>query len=319
MVSTILHTRGSNALARELLNARGMCLPRQIIPGSAYMLTRRCTQRQFLMRPDPETNNAFIYCLADAAQRTEMIVLLSMAEANHHHTEVFDRYGRLPEFMEHFHKMFARSQNVLRGREENFWAAEEPCVVRLLDRETAIAKLIYIASNPVKDGLVERAHHWPGVNGYVNLVSGRPLRARRPRHFFRGAGKMPESIELKLTIPEEIGRADEVIAEVRAGVQAVERAAAEERKRTGARVLGRKTVLQQSWKATPRTIKPRSKVRPRFAGMRDALTAAVFAYRAFVEAYRDARRCLLARLPAVFPVGTYRLAPLAGPPTGPSG
>jgi len=31
------------------------------------MITRRCTQRQFLMRPDPVTNNAFIYCLAVAA------------------------------------------------------------------------------------------------------------------------------------------------------------------------------------------------------------------------------------------------------------
>jgi len=34
-----------------------------------YMITRRCTQRQFLMRPDDETNNAFIYCLAEAASR----------------------------------------------------------------------------------------------------------------------------------------------------------------------------------------------------------------------------------------------------------
>jgi triacylglycerol lipase len=33
------------------------------------MITRRCTQRQFLLRPDPATNNAFVYCLAVAAQR----------------------------------------------------------------------------------------------------------------------------------------------------------------------------------------------------------------------------------------------------------
>ena len=29
------------------------------------MITRRCTQRQFLLRPDQATNNAFIYCPAE--------------------------------------------------------------------------------------------------------------------------------------------------------------------------------------------------------------------------------------------------------------
>ena len=31
-----------------------MSIPRQVLPGSTYMITRRCTQRQFLMRPDRE-------------------------------------------------------------------------------------------------------------------------------------------------------------------------------------------------------------------------------------------------------------------------
>jgi len=44
-------------------------LARPVVPGSTYMITRRCTQRQFLMRPDGETNNAYVYCLAVAARR----------------------------------------------------------------------------------------------------------------------------------------------------------------------------------------------------------------------------------------------------------
>jgi hypothetical protein len=35
-----------------------MASPRQVLPGGTYMITRR-TQRQFLLRPDPEINNAF--------------------------------------------------------------------------------------------------------------------------------------------------------------------------------------------------------------------------------------------------------------------
>jgi hypothetical protein len=51
-------------------------LPRQVIPRQFYLVTRRCTQRQFLLRPDAATNNAFLYCLITAALRSEIDVLL---------------------------------------------------------------------------------------------------------------------------------------------------------------------------------------------------------------------------------------------------
>ncbi len=297
-----------------------MAQPRQVLPGQFHQLTRRCAQRQFLLRPDDATNNAFIYCLAEAAQRFEIDILMTNAESNHHHTTVFDRHGRYPAFMEHFHKMLARSQNALRGRWENFWAAEEPCVTRLLDRETVIAQMVYAAANPVKDGLVERVHHWPGVNGYRYLLSGRPLRAKRPRHFFRNPGPMPEIVELTLTIPPELGPADDVIAEVRAGVEAVERRAAEERQRTGKRVLGRRRVLEQSWKDSPASVEPRRTLRPRFAGRVGERMAALVGYKAFLAEYRDARARWLTGLRAMFPRGTYWLTrfaavPVTGPPS----
>src|SRR5262249_31968061 len=113
---------------------------------------------------------------------------------------VFDRHGRCSEFAEHFHKMMARSQNALRGRWENFWSSGEPGIVRLVDRQDVIAKLVYAAINPVKDRLVDRVHHWPGVHGYRTLLSGRPLRAHRPRHFFRNRSPMPEVVTLELTV-----------------------------------------------------------------------------------------------------------------------
>src|SRR5688572_31174995 len=57
--------------------AGAMTLPREVIPRRFYMVTRRCTQRQLLLRPDDETNNAFLYCLAEAAQRFGVEVLLT--------------------------------------------------------------------------------------------------------------------------------------------------------------------------------------------------------------------------------------------------
>jgi hypothetical protein len=41
------------------------------------MITRRCTQLQFLLRPDEETNNAYLYCLAVAAKRFRNEVLFT--------------------------------------------------------------------------------------------------------------------------------------------------------------------------------------------------------------------------------------------------
>jgi len=98
-----------------------MSMPRRIVPRRVYMVTRRCTQRQFLLRPDRETTNAFIYCLALAAGRTDMRFLAFLAHSNHHHTIVVDTSGPMPEFLELFHTLVAMHQNVLRGRWENLW------------------------------------------------------------------------------------------------------------------------------------------------------------------------------------------------------
>ena len=34
-----------------------MTLPRQVVPGRDYMVTRRCSERRFFLRPDDDTNN----------------------------------------------------------------------------------------------------------------------------------------------------------------------------------------------------------------------------------------------------------------------
>ena len=183
----------------------------------------------FLLRPDSATNNAFIYCLAVAAALFGIDVLFTLAESIHHHTVIFDRYGHVSRFSEHFHKLVARSQNALRGRWEKFWAAGEPCVTRLLDPETVIKKIVYAATNPVKDRLVERVHHWPGASSLAAFLHGREMIATRPGHFFRNPGPMPKTVRLRIVIPSELGPADDVIRQVRAGIDATEKQVAADR------------------------------------------------------------------------------------------
>ena len=136
------------------------------------------------MRPDHETNNAFIYCLALAARKASVSIVCVGTTSNHYHAVVVDRSGRLPQFLEHFHKLFAKHQNALRGRWEAFWASEQTSVVELVKSEDVLGKIVYAIANPVTSHLVERVHHWPGVESLTAIDRNVPLTASKPIRFF---------------------------------------------------------------------------------------------------------------------------------------
>ena len=275
------------------------------------MITRRCTQRQFLMRPDRETNNAFIYCLAVAAERFGIRVLFTVAMSNHHHTGIYDPDGCYPAFIEHFHKLFAKCQNALRGRWENFWSSEQTSVVRLVDPNDVIDKMTYALSNPVKDNLVDRAHHWPGVTSLQFLLHARPLTASRPKHFFREEGPMPEVVSLSFARPEGFGHlsATEFATMMLERIRAAEEAASAERRRAGTAVVGRKNVLAQRWSDRPGNREVRRNLSPRVAARSKwSRMEALLRNRAFRDAYTAARASFAAGIrDVIFPAGTYWL------------
>ncbi len=286
-----------------------MTLPRQVLPGKYLFLTRSCSQRLFLLRPDDETNNAFVYCLAEAAQRFEIELLAAQQMSNHHHTVMFDRYGRVVEFMAHFHKMLAKCQNALRGRWENMWSSEQPCVVELVEPSDIIDKIIYVATNPVLDQLVDRVDHWPGAKLVRSMLLQEPLEAYRPAHFFRSNGRMPEKVSLQFTIPAELGETADVIAHLRTRIAEVEAEEARKRLQKGTRVLGRSRVLKQRWSDSPNTLEPRRNLRPRIAARSQwARIEAINRNSEFLSAYREARAAWLKGTPIPFPPGTYWLA-----------
>jgi putative transposase len=279
------------------------------------MISRRVTQRLLLMRPDSATNNAFLYCLIEAALRFQIDIVVSCAMSNHHHTVIFDRWGRYPQFIERFHKLMARSQNALRGRWENFWSAGQTSVVRLVDREDVLRKAVYAATNPVKDLLVERVQQWPGVNTLSALVRGTTLKASLPRHFFRRGKAMPESVELKMALPPELGPSETFIAELSSRVGDVERAVLAERLSSGRSILGRRQVLRQKWNARPATSEPRRALSPRVAAHdKWRRIETLLEDRMWRRAYADARASWLEGRPALFPTGTYWLRRFANVP-----
>ncbi|CAN5844977.1 hypothetical protein BH11MYX3_BH11MYX3_13880 [soil metagenome] len=290
-------------------------VPREVLPGRFYMITRRCAQRMFLLRPDEATVRAYLYCLIEAAQRYGIEILTSTMMSNHHHTIIFDRDGRIVEFVEHFHKMLAQCLNRYRGRSENFWSSYGLSMVHLVDRADVIDKLIYVAGNPVKDGLVERVHHWPGFNGLNALMTGHTIHATRPRFYFRVNGKMPAEVSMRFALPQELSNHEEALQRLQDGVAELESSQAEMRARTGKRVLGRRRVLRQSWRDAPTSQKSVSDINPRVAA-RDKWSRieALGRSKVFQHAYRKAREALLAGSPIPFPPGTYWLRRFAGVP-----
>jgi len=292
-------------------------MPRRIVPGRVYMVTRRCTQRQFLLRPDRETTNAFLYCLALAAQRTEMRMLAFLAHSNHHHTVVVDTRGRMPEFLELFHKLVAKHQNVLRGRWENFWASEPTSVVELVGTEDIVAKMAYALTNPVKDGLIDRADQWPGASSLPANMGDRPLRAHRPRHFFRTDGDLPEAIILKIERPPGFDHLSQIEWRMLLAdrIHAIEAVTRDQRQSEGRRVMGRAAVLKQRPTDRPLSREVRRQVGPRLACVNKwARIEAIQRSKAFLSAYRVARELWKAGVAAIFPTGTYWLRKFAGVP-----
>jgi REP element-mobilizing transposase RayT len=285
-----------------------MTAPRQVVPGRFLFITRRCTQREFLLRPDAATNNAFTYILAVAAARFEMVVVLSQMMSNHHHTIIYDPHGREVEFREYLHQLLARCQNALRGRWENLWSSEEPCTIEVVSREDLLEKLIYVATNPVKHGLVEKVHQWPGPKFVAALFSGRPLHAVRPAHFFREDGVMPATAELVLQLPDDFEDRDAFLAELKRGIEAAELQYAHQRRLSGQRVIGRRGILRQSWRDNPTSREPRRTLRPRVAARNVWRRIAVLQRnKEWEEAYRTARLLMKAGFDVEFPYGTYWL------------
>ena len=244
-----------------------MAYPRCILPGKTWFLTRRCTQRQFLLRPGKRTNQAYLYCLAEAAERHGIVLVSAVAMSNHSHVVCIDARGELSAFLQRFHMLLSKVMNCHLGRWENFWAAEPTCSVRCVGADDAFGKMIYGLTNPVKAQLVQHARDWPGASSLGAQLSDKTLVVERPRWFFDAEGSMPEVVTLRFGRPRGFEHLSQQAwaDKIREAVSAAETAAMEARRRGGGRVLGRRAVLKQSPFGWPGGFEPRRNVRPEVA------------------------------------------------------
>jgi REP element-mobilizing transposase RayT len=288
-----------------------MTAPRQIIAGRTYLVTRRCTQRRFLLRPSPIVNKIISYCLAVAAQRYGVRLHVVMFLSNHYHLVLTDVRGELPKFMEWLNRHIARALNATMGRWENLFDNSKYSCVHLADEGAVWARLGYTLVNPVAAGLVPRVGKWPGVWTHINAIGAAGRTIDRPRQFFRTDGDLPDQVLLDFTQPPCFGAMSttEFRRRLKEVVGAAQQAAVDHVLGQGRTFLGERGVLRQDPESSPTTKAPRRQRNPRIA-CRDKKTriAAIKALQQFERCYRAARTAWRdGDLAAVFPAGTYWL------------
>lgn len=307
-----------------------MTLPRQVFAGRVVMVTRRCVQRQFLLRPDDVTDQVLTFCLGLAAQRFGIEVFCFVALSNHYHMGLRDPGGQLPRFMALFDSLVARALNCHRQRGENLWALGSYSAVTLADEQAVLDKLVYMTCNPCAGDLVARPEQWPGLITLPEDLCRRELVARRPTIFFSQPGiddeldttaageakrrhgprdLMPDEVRLRLSRPPGFEDLDDEAFRRLVAARVAERVRelTELRRRRGRRVLGPRAILRQRPTDSPGSSAPAFSLNPRLA-CRDRWRMAELR-QGLVQFWRDhheaSARFRAGERNVLFPAGTW--------------
>jgi REP-associated tyrosine transposase len=279
-----------------------MSSPRRVVPGATYLVTRRCYQRTFRLRPSPQTTHILAYCLAVALEKTEVVLHAVCFMSNHHHRVVTDPRGELPNFLRELHRLTAKAMNASQGQWENLCSAEPCSAVGLADDEDIVDKIGYVAVNPVAAGLVTKPEQWPGLS----LWTDGAVMVAQPEAYFRHGGECPESVSLRIVSPRVqqpgrwLGRVQSAIANKVAQAHCKMRAA-------GRAFVGRAAVLAQSFVKRAKSFEPKRIIVPTVAAKNPKARRTLLAIqKAFRMAYRQALDAWKAGArDSVFPFGTW--------------
>ncbi len=305
-----------------------MTLPRLLKPDTTYLVTRRCLERRFRLRPEQAVNDLLDYLIGYAALQSGVEIVAMVAMSSHLHFVLHDPDTGLADFMERLGSLSARALNVLHGQVGQMWEAGSYSAVPLETRGEIVEKIAYVLANPTKAGLVATPEEWPGLITHVDSL-GRGMRpVKRPGYFFREDGEerrqgerdqrpsgwsdtpLPGAVVWELALPPGFDDADELQRQVKVALEEKLAKIHTDRRRTGKRAfLGAKRVQAQSILDTPASTEELFRLNPRLA-FRDwtrraqacsGWLAFQFGYRAALKDYREGNH------EAEFPFGTYAM------------
>ncbi len=283
-----------------------MTNPRVRIPGQSAHLIRRCRRGQHLLTPCAATNAVMAYEIAHSSLHADVQVSGAMIMSNHYHIMVYDRHGSRSDFLQKLNRDITRRLKRRYDYEGSTWEAKQFTDVAVgACRE--LATLVYIWTNPVKDGLVEHPDDWPGFQIQPEDWGKERIIKKPDRHYGRSGPK-----QIKFTPQPPTGLRHLPLEEARA-IAIEQRDArlkelATQRKRSKQRVKGRRAVLNTSHTFVPSSAPVSEGSCNRFSfecPKTEALVEQL--YRDFLDDYETQRQRWVLGQDAEFPCGTLEL------------
>lgn len=283
-----------------------MTAPREVLPNTTYLITRRCSERRFFLKPLQIVTQAFGYLVAVVAGRYGIQVHAACVLSNHYHLVITDPKATLPHFVQELNGSLARFLNRLYHRKESVFPPGSYSAVELADEESVLEGSAYVLANPAMAALVVQARQWPGLWSAPEEIGGAPRTFERPKLFFDPKGAMPAVATLRFTVPRGFER--EPFRKALTGrVEARERVAAEVLKAAKRKPLGVRKIMAQSPNGRPTAEDKPSGRKNGFSAAKKEVAEAVRerrkafqdAYRAALHAFQDGKRWTR------FPLGTF--------------
>lgn len=170
---------------------------RYIPPGGSLVeVTCRTQQRRLLLRPSRELNEIVVGVLGRALDLYPVQLVAAAFLSNHYHLLLWVESSLvLSRFMCHLDGNLSREVGRLHGWPQSLWERRYDAIVVSDEEEAQVARLHYVLSQGVKEGLVRRPEDWPGVHCARSLRSGEPLDGfwfdRSREYAVRRLGKKP--------------------------------------------------------------------------------------------------------------------------------
>lgn len=182
--------------------------PRFVPPGALVEITARTVGGRYLLRPGEALNAGILAVLGRALSLCEVELHAVAFMSNHWHALLTVCDARaLSRFVQHVHSNVARLVHRLHGWDGSVFGKAAYIVVRASAEE---ARLRYVLSQGVKEGLVRRCVEWPGVHCARALLEQETLvgrwRDRKREHRIRagggrGGGRAPLPAEVETPYP----------------------------------------------------------------------------------------------------------------------
>jgi len=297
---------------------------RYVPPGGALVeVTCRTLQARFLLRPSPLLREITLGILGRAQRLSGVAIHAFVFLANHYHLLVSAAdAAQLAKFVGYLNSNLAREVGRLHAWKEKVWGRRYQAILVSDEEEAQIERLLYLARQGCKEGLVADPLEWPGATSWQAMLDGRVLEGTwfdRTAECFAlqkgvefGARDFASSEAVVLTpLPAWAHLSEEAQRTQLRALLDLARAEAQAMKaETGREPVGREAVARQDPHGSP----PRSRRSPAplvHAASRKVRRAYREAFRIFTAAYRRAAEALREGL------GTERFPEGCFPPPGP--